>query len=518
MPGHRSLHPQGLRRLSPLVGALVVGLALSVPLPGHGPTASALVEECGPSTRSDFNGDGFPDVAVADPTATVDGSAGAGRVVVSYGTGEDVPGGGGTAVISQDTADVGGAAEPDDHFGAALSVADLDCDSYADLVVGVPGEDAGGDSNAGLVQVIWGAADGLGVGRASRTVDQSTFGLRRHAGDELGAAVDAKEHVSQDETETPGALAVGVPGYDVGGHSDAGVVAYEAPDQSSGTISSWFSQDSRGVPGAAEKGDRFGSVVAVVYPAGGEDALGVLVGVPQEDVGSAKDAGAVTYVEGLRGSLSGVGLDQNTSGVPGKAEAGDRFGASVSTVFDGSDTQVAVGVPGEDLGSTKDAGAVQRFTYDSDDFTPEPSLSQGSAGVGDVAEAGDAFGSAVALSEDPDGRTVLAVGSPGEDGSAADTGLVQVFGGKQVAYTQGGLGVGDRTEANDRFGSVLGTIGDSADLLLVGVPDDVQHPDGVVELVALDGARPTRHLVPGSAGVPATGADRFGAAVGTYAA
>lgn len=515
------------RRPFTLVGALVVGLALSVPLPGHVPTASATIEGCEPSVGSDLDGDGFPDVVVADPTATVGGAAGAGRVVVSFGTKEGVPGGGRSTVVAQGSGSVGGAAEPNDHFGAALSVADLDCDGYADLVVGVPGEDVGGVADAGLVQVVWGAAGGPGTGRASRSLDQSTFGLRRHTGDQLGAAVDAQEQVGSDSTEAPGAyaLAIGVPGYDVGGHHDAGLVAYEAPDVEEGPVSdAWFTQSSRGVPGKAERGDRFGSVVALAYPAGGENALGLFVGAPQEDVGSAKDAGAVTYVEGLgSGSLRGVGLDQDTSGVPGSPEKGDRFGASIATTSKGLDTQVAIGVPGEDLGSKKDAGLVQELSYDSDDFRASPSLTQDSTGVADVAEAGDAFGAQVALATE-DERTVLAVSSPGEDGAAVDTGLVQVFGPDQRVsdqrtidqrtIDQNSLAVGDRAEALDRFGSTLAIVGD--DTLLIGVPDDAQHTKGVVELVALDGASRARHLLPGGNGGPSAGADRFGAALGAF--
>jgi hypothetical protein len=508
VPGRRSVR---------WVGALVVGLAVTLPLPGHVLTASATIEGCEPSVGSDLDGDGFPDVAVADPTATVGGAAGAGRIVVSFGTRDGVPGGGRSTVVAQGSGSVGGAAEPDDHFGAALAAADLDCDGYADLVVGVPGEDVGGVSDAGLVQVVWGAAGGPGTGRTSRSLDQATFGLRRHAGDQLGAAVDAQEQVGSDSTEGPEAyaLAIGVPGYDVGGHRDAGLVAYEAPDVEEGPISdAWFTQNSRGVPGKAERGDRFGSVVALAYPAGGENAVGLFVGAPQEDVGSAKDAGAVTYVEGLgSGLVHGVGLDQDSKGVPGAPEKGDRFGASIATTFDGNDTQVAIGVPGEDLGSKRDAGAVQELSYDSDGFRASPALTQDSTGVADVAEAGDAFGSQVALAT-VDEKTVLAVSSPGEDGAAADTGLVQVFGTTQRALDQNSLGVGDHAEAHDRFGSTLATVGD--DTLVVGVPDDAQHTKGVVELVPLDGASPARHLVPGGNGGPSAGADRFGGALGAY--
>ena len=49
----------------------------------------------------------------------------------------------------------------------------------------------------------------------------------------------------------------------------------------------------RGVPGTAEKGDRFGTSVHLV-PARGGGAPTLLVGTPGEDVGSTKDAGSVT--------------------------------------------------------------------------------------------------------------------------------------------------------------------------------------------------------------------------------
>ena len=44
------------------------------------------------------------------------------------------------------------------------------------------------------------------------------------------------------------------------------------------------------------------------------------------------------------------------------AEAGDQFGRSLDTVRVGGTTRLAVGVPGEDVGSDSNAGSVQLFS------------------------------------------------------------------------------------------------------------------------------------------------------------
>ncbi|GGO84928.1 FG-GAP-like repeat-containing protein [Wenjunlia tyrosinilytica] len=97
-----------------------------------------------------------------------------------------------------------------------------------------------------------------------------------------------------------------------------------------------FTQSTAGVPGTNEKGDRFGRSVSV-GDATGWDAYGdsyadVVVGAPGEDVGKLTDAGSVVLLKGGPTGLTGSGaqvIDQDTAGVPGTAENGDRFGWAV---------------------------------------------------------------------------------------------------------------------------------------------------------------------------------------------
>jgi hypothetical protein len=139
-------------------------------------------------------------------------------------------------------------------------------------------------------------------------------------------------------------------------------------------------------------------------------------------------------------------------------------------------------------------------------------LWQGEELVGGTAEAGDRFGTALAVADiDCDDYTDVVVGTPLEDvGAHVDSGYVQVFPtndlAADVSWTQGSPGVPGRADAGDRFGASLNTVAGAAErVLLVGVPDDVDHASGMVNVIPFGGGTP-RAWVPGSGGVPAAGA------------
>jgi len=134
--------------------------------------------------------------------------------------------------------------------------------------------------------------------------------------------------------------------------TDAGVVrvVYGTAD-GPGTRTAELTQATPGVPGAHEEGDLFGAALAAGDVDGdGRDDLAV--GVPGEAIGDAAKAGAAVVLYGSGAGLTGTGaqaFNQATPGVPGVAEAGDLFGASVRLLdVDGDGrADLAGSAPGE---------------------------------------------------------------------------------------------------------------------------------------------------------------------------
>jgi hypothetical protein len=474
---------------------------------------------------SDFDGDGFSDAVVADPyadpvvssTPVVD----AGQVTVLYGNSSGM-GGGNVDTLVQGSGGVGNTASAGDRFGSTLAAADLDNDGFTDLLVGTPYEDISGQADSGLAQVIWGSSGGLGEGRASTQLTQSSFGRTAAAGDQLGYALDASNELSADLPM----VAVGVPGGNVSGQNDAGWTGFFAAGLNDPRA---VDQDSAGIPGAAEVGDRFGEAITLGLIAGTSSRVDAAVGTPGEDLGSGTsqitNAGAFTIINDLyTGVVAGQAYDQNSSNVPGTAENNDGFGQVLDSVRSGTTTHLAVGIPSEAIGTASAAGSVQLFTSTGTTITPGTGLTQDISGVTGTATAGDQFGRRIALAPPGlgDTKTRLAVSAPYKDSGAIDAGQVQIFPldalDSEVTHEQSSIvsATGERIEtaANDHFGEGLGFVAGVAERsFLVGVPDDVQYSNGLVTVIPLPGGAP-RFWRPGSGAVPSTGADRFGGAAG----
>jgi hypothetical protein len=108
----------------------------------------------------------------------------------------------------------------------------------------------------------------------------------------------------------------------------------------------------------------------------------------------------------------------------------------------------------------------------------------------------------------------LAVSAPSEDGVASNTGLVQLFPMSNLAaernFSQSSPGIPGNAQAGERFGSSLAVVsGVSERVLLIGAPDDVENSTGLVDVIPFGGGT-ARYWRPGVDGVPPTGASRFG--------
>ncbi|WP_343236862.1 FG-GAP repeat protein [Streptomyces sp. SID10692] len=139
-------------------------------------------------------------------------------------------------------------------------------------------------------------------------------------------------------------------------------VVYGGPKgQNAALKPKWITQATAGVPGADETGDAMGASAAVGDLDG--DGYGeVVVGLPGEAVGKAKDAGGVLVFKGRASGITGVGtkvIGQSTANVPGVDEKGDAFGGEVHVVAaaKGVPATLAVGAPGENI----DQGGVWLF-------------------------------------------------------------------------------------------------------------------------------------------------------------
>ncbi|HEX5384860.1 MAG TPA: galactose oxidase-like domain-containing protein, partial [Propionibacteriaceae bacterium] len=258
---------------------------------------------------SDFNGDGFSDAVVADPYADPGGVSDAGQITVMYGNSGTI-GGGSVDSLVQGSGNVGNTASTGDRFGSTVAAADVDNDGYTDLLVGTPYEDISGQADSGLAQVIWGSSSGLGKGKASTQLTQDAFGRTATAGDQLGFAIDATNELGADLPM----VAVGVPGGNVSGQNDAGWVGFLTAGLNDPRA---VDQNSAGIPGAAEAGDRFGGAITLGLIAGTSTRVDAAVGTPGEDLGSGTSAisngGAFTVINDLyTGVVAGQAYDQNS--------------------------------------------------------------------------------------------------------------------------------------------------------------------------------------------------------------
>ncbi|MFF1767983.1 FG-GAP repeat domain-containing protein [Streptomyces sp. NPDC058249] len=141
--------------------AIAVLAATSTALPvAHARAATTAV-------RQDFDGDGYEDLAVAAPSATVSGRTRAGYVAVLYGSAAGLRTGD-KKVYTQASPGIPGTVEKDDRFGTRLATADLDGDGFTDLLVESGGEhwQQGGIDRQGSRTVLWGGRGGFGSGRS----------------------------------------------------------------------------------------------------------------------------------------------------------------------------------------------------------------------------------------------------------------------------------------------------------------------------------------------------------------
>lgn len=275
-----------------------------------------------PSGITDFNGDGFEDLAIGAPDDLVGGA-----VNVIYGSSSNglsatsIP----DQLWSQGSPGIEDSPEGTEDFGSSLATGDFNNDGYSDLAVGVQLEILGPIGAAGAVNVIYGSSTGLsatavgGTGREDQFWHQNVANVEdvAESRDKFGASLAAGDFNGDDYSD----LAIGVPAESIGAVMDAGAV--NVIYGSSSGLSATSTPDQlwhQGIPGIEEfpeTSEFFSAVAGTAYfdffafissmttgdfNNDGFDDLAV--GVPNESVGAIGSAGAVNVIYGSASGLS----------------------------------------------------------------------------------------------------------------------------------------------------------------------------------------------------------------------
>lgn len=339
---------------------LITGLTVAVPGAQAAPN---------PAEPWDFDGDHNPELVVPATRAVVNNEPRAGALGVFYGT-DDGPTKQRWQRVDRQADWFPGTPSEDENFGERTASGDFDGDGYADLafcgtdlVVAFGGPeglsraievpepescgdvavtDADGDGYADLVLF------GYDLWLASGSPDAGTPEGWRFEEIAAGANEDTYD------------LVVG----DVTGNGYPDIVFTE--DATSATV---FAQLVLGGPdgytraGEWTDGDEFlGRLMPALADFDGDGHDDMVLGMPDATVGGEYQAGKVEVwlgsADGIDPDQEPLTISQSTPGVPGSSEAGDLFGATVAVTGGPQYPDLAIGVPGEHMGSVADAGRV----------------------------------------------------------------------------------------------------------------------------------------------------------------